>query len=346
MRILVATVQVPFIRGGAEAMVAETMAALREAGHDVDMVSTPFRFSPAEHVRKSMAFWSTECLHSFDGGSVDCVLCLKFPTYYLQHSTKIVWLMHQHRSVYELYDTPFGESSSTPGIAQLHDAITEQDTRSLSECRHVYTISRRVSQRLLQYNNVASTPIYQPPRLEARLYVGEPLPYIFYPSRLETLKRQELLVRAAQKLKSPCMVIIAGTGGNYLNLKSLIEQLGLSHRVRLLGHIDDQAMIRWYANALGVFFGPFDEDYGFVTLEAMLSGKPVITCTDSGGPIEFVVDHETGLIVEPTPMAVAEAIDKIFENQTQAKAMGFAGLERYRNMNISWPNVVHQLVGF
>ena len=40
--------------------------------------------------------------------------------------------------------------------------------------------------------------------------------------------------------------------------------------------------------ALGVIFPPLDEDYGYVTLEAMLAAKPVITCTDSGGPLEFV----------------------------------------------------------
>ena len=77
----------------------------------------------------------------------------------------------------------------------------------------------------------------------------------------------------------------------------------------------------------------------------MLSSKPVITCTDSGGTLEFVVDQETGSIVEPEPKQIAEKIDWLYENQQKAKKLGQNGLKAYRDKNISWDNVVAKLLG-
>ena len=59
---------------------------------------------------------------------------------------------------------------------------------------------------------------------------------------------------------------------------------GVAARVRFLGEIDDDTLIELYANALAVVYPPFDEDFGYVTLEAFLSKKPVITTSDAGEP--------------------------------------------------------------
>jgi glycosyltransferase involved in cell wall biosynthesis len=45
-----------------------------------------------------------------------------------------------------------------------------------------------------------------------------------------------------------------------------------------------------------VLFAPYQEDYGYVTLEAFLSRKPVITARDSGGTLEFVEDGVNGYV--------------------------------------------------
>lgn len=344
MRIAIATAQVPFIRGGAEMMTAELYRIIQEYGHSVEIVTVPFRFNPVQEISRCMEYWASESFDSFDCGSVDKVICLKFPAFYLKHHDKTIWLMHQHRSVYELFDTDYGESSHNPDTVKLREEIIRRDTLALRDAKEVYTISRRVSERMKYYNGVESSSIYQPPRLSNQLCVGDQLPYIFFPSRLESLKRQELLIRSAKHIRSQCVVLISGDGGQRSYLESLISDLNLNHKVRLLGNISDNEMIKLYSNALGVFFGPYDEDYGFVTLEAMLSGKPVITCTDSGGPLEFVVDEETGYVVEPKPEAIAEAIERLFTNRTKARNMGLAGLRNYQEMQISWKNVYRKLL--
>jgi glycosyltransferase involved in cell wall biosynthesis len=81
-----------------------------------------------------------------------------------------------------------------------------------------------------------------------------------------------------------------------------------------------------------------------VTLEAMLSSKPVITCADSGGPLEFVVDGQTGLTADPTPESLARAMDALWTDRRGAAAMGEAGRARYQDLDISWANVVEKLL--
>ena len=79
----------------------------------------------------------------------------------------------------------------------------------------------------------------------------------------------------------------------------------IEHRVKFVGRLSDQEMIDHFARCRAVVFPPFNEDYGFVTVEAFMCGKPVITCRDSGGPSELVRDGENGYVTDPTPEALA-----------------------------------------
>jgi len=338
-------VQVPFIQGGAEFMTAGLRAALQDAGHEVEVITMPFRFSPASNVLRSMDEWEKQDFDNFDSGRVDRVIALKFPAFYLSHSNKSVWLMHQHRSVYELFGTPYGENTSDAEAGKLRAKIIAKDTASLQRSRRIYTISKRVSERLAKYNGVASQQLYQPPPGEHHFTSGEQYPYVFFPSRLEALKRQDLLIRAMKFVPEPVVAVIAGDGGMRSQYEQLIAGMGLQHRVKMLGRINDETKRRYYSNALAVFFGAYDEDYGFVTLEGMLSRKPVICCSDSGGPTEFVVDGETGFVTEAEAEAVGERIAMLWQQRRRAIEMGENGLAHYRSLQIAWPRVVQELLG-
>lgn len=288
--------------------------------------------------------WEASDADAFDCGPIDRVVCINFPSFYLKHHHKLVWLMHQHRAAYELYGTPYGTDPTDRESVKLRRAIHRRDTASLRGATHVYTISRRVSDRLSQFNGVDSVPLYQPPAHSDRYYCSEQLPYVFAPSRLESLKRQELLIRAIGCIRSPVAVIIAGEGGQRENLERLAIELGVESKVRFLGRISQNEMIAWYANALAVFFGPYDEDYGFVTLEAMLASKPVLTCADSGGPLEFVTDRETGFVCEPEPDDIASRIDWLCANRRAACDLGRSARAHYDSLDISWCSIVDHLL--
>jgi glycosyltransferase involved in cell wall biosynthesis len=342
MKVLVTTVQVPFMKGGGELHAEGLVDALRKQNVDVELITMPFRFSPPAQVMESMQNWA---MQEFEASSrIEKIICLKFPTYYLNHSKKIVWLMHQHRAVYELFNTKYGESADSPEALKLRDEVLKRDTDSLGAVK-VYANSRRVSERLAHYNNIRSTPLYHPPRCAEAFFDGDQLPYIFAPSRLESLKRHELLLRAMPQVDKSVMALFVGDGGIRKKLEKLAVDLNIGDRVKFLGHVDFEDLVHLYANSLGVFFGPFDEDYGYVTLEAMLSAKPVITCSDSGGPLEFVVDGETGYVVDPTPEAIAECVNQLAGNRAHARSLGLAGKSAYLQRDISWKHVVDRLLG-
>lgn len=158
------------------------------------------------------------------------------------------------------------------------------------------------------------------------------------------MKRQDLLIQAMQHTRTPVKAIIAGDGGQRPRYERLIEELRVGNKVKLIGTITEEEKYTLYARSLGVFFGPLDEDYGYVTLEAMLSSKPVVTCTDSGGPLEFVAHEDNGFVVSPAPVLIAEAIDWLYAHGRDAKQLGKRGREAYNDKNISWTRVVQTLL--
>lgn len=341
MKILITSVQVPFVRGGGEILAEGLQAAIGRQGHRVEVLTAPFRFSPASAIDASAEWWSQLDLSAFCAGTVDRVIHLKFPCFYAQHSSAVLWLLHQHRTFYELWD----ESVATCDDKRVREKVMRHDTKALMQIPRRFTIAKRVSTRLEQYNGVSSTPIYHPPFAAELFYCNESRPYIFSPSRLEPLKRQMLLVEAMARTRSPVVALIAGEGGAEPALKRRIAELGIEAKVRLLGRLSDQEMRAFYANSRAVFFGPYDEDYGYVTLEGMLASKPVITCADSGGPLEFVIPGETGQIVEPLPEMIAEEIDRYGSSESLAARHGQAGRGAYDDMKISWDAVVERLLG-
>jgi glycosyltransferase involved in cell wall biosynthesis len=103
-------------------------------------------------------------------------------------------------------------------------------------------------------------------------------------------------------------------------------------------------MVSLYAGALGVCYLPFDEDYGYVTLEGMLSAKPLVVAGDGGGATEFVSDGEEGFVSDPEPRALAECLDRLYADRDGARRMGRRGLDKIKSMNLTWRNVVEKII--
>lgn len=349
MRVGIASVHTPGIHGGAEFLVDGLVEAVRAAGHSVHKISVPFYFEPMDAAAKTM----DQCLSTdflpYAGGQIDRMICLKFPAYMIRHPDKRVWLLHQHRSAYDLYGTPYGWLPGKRDTDALRSRILAEDSLSLGgdtpgSARAVYTIAERVCARLRQYNGIESRALYHPPA-DFEAFRCEPaLPYIFVPSRLEGLKRQDLMLKALAACHSPIQAVFAGAGSMRKHLEAMAQALGLTDRVRFVGAVSREEMLSLYAHATAVFFGPLDEDYGYVTLEAMLSAKPVVTCTDSGGPLEFVKNGETGIVTAPEPDAIAEALEALMGDATKAAELGRNGYARYQSMEITWSHVVDTLL--
>ncbi|AZN37867.1 glycosyltransferase family 4 protein [Iodobacter ciconiae] len=338
MRVMLAANITPFLHGGADYHIQGTANALIAAGCQVEILRLPFTFSPAQSILDLMQWCKTLDLNQPNGYRIDRLISLQFPCYGIHHNKHTAWIMHQHRAVYELYE------QSPAKQPELKNAIEQFDWQSLSQCHQRFANSRRVAARLYQYNHLTATALYHPPPAYQAFHPAENLGYIFCPSRIETLKRQDLLIKALALAPESLPIVIAGTGGQSEQLKQLINRLGLNERVRMLGAISEAQKIAYYAHCTAVFFAPFDEDYGYITHEAMLSGKPVISCTDSGGPLEFIEHEHTGWIIEPNPEAIAEILNWISQHPDQTATMGKAAKAAWPQFGISWDKVVSQLL--
>jgi glycosyltransferase involved in cell wall biosynthesis len=340
MRVLVTANATPFLQGGADYHIEGLTAALRAQGHEVSCLRLPFNYHRPQEIDALMTFCDGLDLNQPNGQRVDTLISLQFPTYGALHDNHRLWLMHQHRSAYELFDA----SAATAEDEARRDRIQAFDTRALGRIPRRFANSARVAERLRQSNGLEAEPLYHPPFAAEQFHCAEAEGYLFFPSRFETLKRQELLIRAARHLQTSVVFLLAGDGGQRAHCERLIAELGVGQRVRLLGRVSEAEKRAFYAHSLGVFYGPRDEDYGYVTLEAMLSSKPVICCTDAGGPLELVRHQETGLVVEPTPEAVAAAADQLQRDPALAQALGEAGRQRYIDLGIAWEHVVRRLL--
>ena len=342
--ILICTTQVPFTSGGGESHVAGLKRAFCEAGYNAEVVALPFKWYPPTEIMRGALAWRLLDLSEANGKRIDLVIGMKFPAYLVAHERKVLWMMHQYRAAYNLWATPYDDLSTYPEGTRIREWVQHCDRRFIPEAKKVFANSRTVADRLRRYNQIESEPLYHPPPRFEQLHTGEQGDYVFYPSRLEPQKRQELLIEAMSFVHSPLKAILAGGSRDLHHYESLIKKHGVGDRVELRGFVPDSEMVELYANALAVCYLPFDEDYGYVTLEGMLSGKPILVPSDGGGATEFVEHQQSGFVVEPEPRAIADCLDQLYSNRDQARAMGQRGLEKLRSMNLSWEHVVDSLI--
>ncbi len=284
-RVLVVTSDVAFVEGGHLAIARGTVRALRELGHEADLLLTPQnRFG-----RQLGAYWATRLTDvGMDGlgRPIDRVISLRFPSYAVKHPAHICWLNHRMREYYDLWDDLKSRLSWKGRIKEgaRRSLIRGIDNRLLKRSvRKVFTISGEVRARLERWGRIPAEVLYPPP--PQRAYRTEEYgDFFFAVSRLSPLKRLDLFVESVALMKRrDFRAVIAGEGPEKDRLAGRIRELGLEGRVTLAGPLDEAGLIDHYARCRAVVFTPFHEDYGFVTGEAFASGKAVLTAAGQRG---------------------------------------------------------------
>jgi glycosyltransferase involved in cell wall biosynthesis len=341
--VLVCEAQVPFVRGGAEIHVRELVRQLTSRGYDAELVSVPFKWYPKEEILPHAAAWRLVDLSESNGRPVDLVIASKFPTYFVRHPNKVAWLIHQYRAAYELAGTVYSDFGHNERDVGLRDTVIRLDTAMLGECRRLFTNARNTANRVRKYNGLEAEALYHPPRLGPWLQPGPYGDYVLSVGRIEAVKRVDLLVAAMAHVDRPIRLLVAGDGTQRTNVERLASETGVADRVEFLGQVDDGRLVELYRDALAVLYPPYDEDFGYVTLEAFLARKPVVTATDSGGPTEFVVDGVNGFVRAPEAAALAGAINALAADRAKAGSLGEAGYDRAKA--ITWDGVIEKLTG-
>ncbi len=342
--IAVCAAQVPFFRGGAEAHVQGLVDNLRAAEYEVDLINIPYKWYPHDQLLRSIEVWDLLDLTESNGKPIDLVIATKFPSYFVRHPNKVLWLIHQYRQAYDLFGSEFSEFDPADGRSMaFRDKLIAMDTEALRTYPRIYTNAGNTASRLKTYNGIEAQPLYHPPRLAGRYTSGPYGDYVLSVGRLDRLKRLDVLLRALPLCADDVRCKIAGTGPEEESLKALARDLKLGDRCEFLGYVPDDRLLEAYADCGAVYFAPRDEDYGYITLEAFLSRKPVITAADSGGPLEFVKDGLNGLILTSLePELLAAALEGLLRDPDRCAVLGEAGYEAVRD--IGWDHVIRTLL--
>lgn len=340
MNVVVAAPQVPFARGGAEIMAETLVDELRARGHEADLVTLPFKWYPGTRVLSQALLWRLVDLDEADGRRIDLVIATKFPSYAIRHPRKVAWVLHQFRQAYEYDRTELGQFSESAEDRATRRTVERLDRVALGECRRVFATSRNVADRLRRSVDVEAEVLPHPPqRLAYRTDSYDD--FVLSVNRVDRAKRIDLLVEAAAA-EPALRVVVAGDGPDRARLEQLARDRGLNGRVEFRGRVGDDELVDLYARCRAVFYAPIDEDFGMVPYEAFLAGKPVLTTTDAGGPLEIVADRETGLVTAPEPAAIARAAASL--DEPTARAYGDAG--RSRAERVTWDACIERLLAF
>ena len=339
MRVAVCAPQVPFVRGGAELMADDLVAALRTRGHEAELVTIPFKWYPGSRVLDQAFLWRLVDLTESDGHTIDRVIATKFPAYCVRHPHKVVWVLHQFRQAYDYDRTKLGQFSESPEDRATRRAVERLDAVALGEARRVFATSRNVADRLARHNGVEAEVLPHPPQsLPYRTADSEG--FVLSVNRLDRAKRIDLLIDAVRSDAS-LRAVIVGDGPDRERLERLAA--GLNGQVEFAGLVDSDELADLYARCLAVYYAPVDEDFGMVPFEAFLSEKPVLTTSDAGGPLEVVADRETGIVVAPKADELARACVYLAGHGDEARAWGRAG--RAVAERVTWDACVDALLG-
>jgi glycosyltransferase involved in cell wall biosynthesis len=342
--VAVVTSSPPGVEGGHLVIARSLVQALEESGHWAGLITTPSH-PFGQQASEYLANWRTD-VSQIGGRPVDHVISLRYPSYAVRHRSHVCWLNHTMREYYDLWEE-FSSRISTKGRIKegvrrtlIHAADTYFFKHHL---KGLFAQSRTVQERLLRWNSVASTVLYPP--APQRAYRCERYgDFIFVVSRLEPLKRIDLVLQAlATPAAAGVRCVIAGEGSAEASLRASAASLGLDSRVTFAGRISDQELVDYLARCRAVCFVPQREDYGFVTVEAFAAGKAVVTVSDSGGPAELVRDRVNGRVTSPDAAAVGAALGELWSDAALAERLGREALASSRAFN--WPDAVRTLLG-
>jgi glycosyltransferase involved in cell wall biosynthesis len=300
----------------------------------------------------------------------DLVVSTQSPSFAVRHPHHLSVFYHHHRVYYDLEEVYLraGFAADETVHREAGRLIRELDQPCLERVGWFLAGSATVAQRLAAFNALTDVSVFHaglivgPGRADhAPAAPGPGTGAVLSVGRHEFPKRTELVVAAAHLLPE-IDVALVGTGGRVAWAQALDHRLSTTdtdpatltdeetwcntgqgaapvpddHRsnVEFAGRVTDADLARRFAEAPCVVAPAYQEDYGLTAIEAMAQAKPVIVCRDGGGLTELVEHERTGLVVDPTPVAIAAAIDRLTSDRDLAAELGANGLERAAEL--SW----------
>jgi glycosyltransferase involved in cell wall biosynthesis len=334
----------PFVWGGAEELAANLIKNLELAGHEAELLRIPFAHQDPRGLAGQISL-----VRSLEVQNTDKVIALKFPAYLIRHPNKTIWLLHQFRQAYDLFEAGQSNIPRNGFGDTVRKMIRGADNLGFHESIKVFTNSEVTKQRLIHFNGINSEVLH-PPVNDAHLFAAKPSKgYIFAGGRINKHKRQEMFIEALALTDQPVKLVVGGppdSAGDAQALVELASSLGVKDRVKFdFGFLAREKYAEYINNSLAVAYAPFDEDsFGYVAMEAASASKAVLTSTDAGGVTHLIRDCLEGLVTKPNPREVARALDRLFVQHEETLEMGLRARTRLNNLDLNWPAVIRRLI--
>lgn len=162
---------------------------------------------------------------------------------------------------------------------------------------------------------------------------------ILFVGRLSIEKNIDKIIEAFSILKDKNILLnIVGEGEKEKELKELVDKYNLKN-INFLGRLEGEKLYKMYIKS-DIFLLPSKyECFSHTLLEAMTTGIPIIA-SDIPGTRNVIKNGYNGLLVEPTPEKIAEAIEKLIKNPKLREKLARNGLKEVKKY--SWDKIVEQ----
>ncbi len=308
----------------------------------------------------------------------DVVLATQPPTYLAAHPRVVALFYHHPRQFYDLAEPFVASGFVAPELHERACAVVRAiETPAIGSVAAWLAGSNEVADRLRRYWDVPDDRITihsaPPTTSPGSTTAYDPAGPVVVVGRHEWPKRAELAVAAIHATPPRRRLVVVGDGSRFEFARGLDALLGTdparladvtdddlwlnrgiytsgwqppaappSGRIEWITDADDDRRDELYRAAAVVVCPAYREDYGLTVLEAMAHGRPVVVASDGGGLTEFVHHGVNGLVADPTPAALAEAIETIVDDPGRAGEMGAAG--RATVEGITWQAATDDVV--
>ena len=286
--------------GGAEQLLENLVGALRAAGHRADLVRLPAAWE-RERVFDAAMAWRMVPIDA------DLVIATNFPSYFVRHPRKVVWLFHQHRVAYDLAGSELSDFDLDDGALEEQRLLVEWDTRALEEAIERFTLSA--------YGVRPARPVQR-----AHVDAAPPSPAAVRPAAPRTIRRRAVhraAPRAQQAPRAAARRDGAGAVGRHAanrRHRQLARRARGSHRSTRSARPGRAARLgrATTSSSRGMrrrgpsCTRPTTRTTATSPCKRSPPAKPVITTSDAGGVLEWVTDGETGLVTTPDRGRVGE----------------------------------------
>jgi len=259
------------------------------------------------------------------------------PSHWVRNKNdNVLWYCHTPlRDIYDLYDYRMSLKKlyQKPVYAIGAGAVRALDQKIVRKIDYIVANSNNTKSRIEKYYGRKDALVLNGGIEYERFSNNGDEKYFFYPSRISPNKRQDYVMRAFElfkkKVKGYKLVITGDVSKDgfyydyYLDITKLAERIG---DIKIITDVPYDKIIDLYSRSTAVLFAAINEDYGLVPLEAMASGKPVISVNE-GGPKETIVNGKTGFLVDSI-YDMARRMQQVAEDKALSIELGKNGRAR------------------